>query len=152
MTNDLVQFVIAALAIVLGAAFEELLPKAMGVGFPVLLAAVPFMAFRRGLTAGVLFALAAGAMEEAISALPPMTCGSYFVLVALLAHLFRLPLTAAVVGAVCLQAWLAVWMVGLGGGVFVRILAAAPVGLVTAVAVGAALSWAWRKAAVDECG
>lgn len=151
MTSDLVQFVVAVLAIVLGAAFEELLPKAMGVGFPILLAAVAFMAFRRGLTAGVLFALAAGAMEEAISSLPPMTCGSYFVLTALLAHWLRLPLLTVVAGAVGLQVWLAVWTAGLGGGVFVRILVALPVGLAAAVAVGAALSWAWGKAAVDEC-
>ena len=151
MTDDFIQLIVAVLALVFGAAFEEMLPKAMGVGFPVLLAMVHFFAFRRGVAATVLFALAAGAVEDALCALPPMTSGSYFLLSAVLVHWSRLPRAAAALTYTGYQVWLAVWLVGLGGGVFVRMLVALPIGLLTAFAVDAAMAWTWRKAAVDEC-
>ena len=40
MKNDVLQLMFGVLALVLGAGCEELLPKALGVGFPILLMVV----------------------------------------------------------------------------------------------------------------
>ena len=152
MISDVIQFVVFLLILVPGVAAEEMLPKVLGVGFPILLTSVQFVSLRLPLPPSVLFAVAAGAAEDAVCSLPPMTSGSFFLLAALLARWSRLPWLTAVLVAAGYQAWLAVWMVGLGGGVFVRILVALPIGLVTALSVHAALSWTWRKAAIDERG
>jgi hypothetical protein len=50
------------------------------------------------------------------------------------------------------QIWLAVWLPGIGGGVFARVLLSCPVGFATAYAVDWTLTWFSRKAAVDERG
>ena len=47
MANDAVVLVSSLLVLVFGAGAEVLLPKALGVGFPVLLTAVQFSAVRR---------------------------------------------------------------------------------------------------------
>lgn len=152
MPSDVFQLIVAVLALVAGAASEELLPKLAGVGFPVLLTSVQFFAVRATLPLAVLFALAAGAAEDALSGLPPMTSASYFLVVAALVRWSETPRMATAVTYPCYQVWLSVWMAGLGGGVFMRILAAVPLGLATAVAVSLAMAWTWRKAAVDERG
>ena len=74
----------AVLALVLGAGCEELLPKFFGVGFPVLLMVVVFLSVRFGLLLAVMLAIAAGATEDALSALTPMTSVSFFLIVAVL--------------------------------------------------------------------
>lgn len=138
------------LVLVVGASLEELLPKTLGVGFPVLLAAVQFAAPRRSLLAVMLLAIAAGATEEAISSLEPMTCVSYFVLAALFVRRLGLPLAATAITYPCYQVWLFVWTAGMGGGIFNRVLLAFPIGLATAFAVGAVVDWVGRKAALNE--
>ena len=152
MIRDVVQIALSALVLVFGAAFEELLPKACGVGFPLLLASVPPMAMRCTRAEGLAFAAAAGAMEEALSTLPPMSGVSFFLAVAVLArHLGSLGALTALAYPVY-QIWLSVWFVGIGGGVFERLLLAFPIGFLTMLAVGAAVSGLCRKAAVDEQG
>lgn len=152
MRNDLLQIVLSVLVLVLGAAAEECLPKMLGIGFPVLLVAVQCVASRRPLSAAALFAVAAGAMEDGVSSLAPMTSVSYFLAVAILVRLAGIPRLATALTFPCYQVWLAIWTGGLEGGIFGRILLAIPVGLVTAPVVGAALAWAERKAAIDELG
>ena len=152
MLGDIVKFLSSVLVLFLGAALEELLPKVLGVGFPILLIAVQVLASRGGWAATVMFALAAGAMEDALSSLAPMTSISYFLIVASFARWSGLPRLAAAFTYPCYQVWLAVWTVGLGGGVFARILVAFPIGLMTAFAAGAALTALYRKAAIDEQG
>ena len=152
MINDLVRFALAALVIVSGAAAEDLLPKVFGVGFPVLLASVPFMAGRFGRLEGMAFAVAAGAMEEALSCLPPMAGVSFFLALALLVRQIGLVWSLAMLFYPVYQVWLAVWLAGIGGEVFGRILISIPVGALTALAVGAAVNALCRKAAVDEQG
>ena len=138
------------LVLVIGAALEELLPKTLGVGFPFLLTAVQFAAPRRSLLAVMLLAIAAGATEESISSLEPMMCVSYFVLAALVVRRLGLPLVATAITYPGFQVWLSVWTVGVGGGIFNRVLLALPIGLMTACAVGAIVDWVGRKAALDE--
>ena len=152
MANDVVTFAFAAVALVLGAGAETLLPKFLGVGFPVLLTTVQFMAARRTAVAAVIFALAAGAMEDALSALPAATSASFFLLLASLVRWSGMPRAATLLTYPAYQMWIYVWTDRAGGGVFSRVLLALPVGLATALAVGAVLIWAERKAAVDEQG
>ena len=152
MANDVGTFAFAAVALVLGAGAETLLPKFLGVGFPVLLTTVQFMAARRTAVAAVVFALAAGAMEDALSALPAATSASFFLLLASLVRWSGMPRAATLLTYPAYQVWIYVWTDRAGGGVFSRVLLALPVGLATALAVGAVLVWAERKAAVDEQG
>ena len=150
MISSLVQFVFALFALVLGAALEELLPEVLGVGVPVLMAAATFMAQRRSEVVALPFAVLAGAAEDALSALPPMTSVSYFLGVALLARFLGRSGALMAVVYPLYQIWLAVWLPGIGGGVFARVLLSCPVGFATAYAVDWALTWFSRKAAADE--
>jgi len=150
VTSSASRVVFSVLILVVGAALEELLPKFFGVGFPVLLTTVQFVAPRRGLRAVVLMALAAGAAEEALSSLEPMTCVVYFLAAALASRHFGFPLLMTLLTYPLLQVWLAVWTPGMGGGVFNRIVLSVPMGLVTAFGVGAVVDWLGRKAAIDE--
>ena len=152
MISSLVQFVFALFALVLGATLEELLPEVLGVGVPVLMAATAFMALRRPEIAALPFAVLAGAVEDTLSALPPMTSASYFLAVAFLARFFSRSGTLMAVVYPLYQVWLAVWLPGIGGGVFARVLLSCPVGFATAYAVDWALTWFSRKAAADERG
>ena len=152
MANDVVTFVFAAVALVFGAGAETLLPKFLGVGFPVLLTMVQFMAARRTAVVAVIFALAAGAVEDALSALPAATSASFFLLLASLVRWSGMPRAATLLTYPAYQMWIYVWTDRAGGGVFSRVLLALPVGLATALAVGAVMVWAEREAAVDEKG
>ena len=152
MRNSTLHLVYAVLALVLGAAAEELLPKPAGVGFPVLLAAVQFMAVRRVPVAMALFAIAAGAAEDAVSSLPLMTSVSYFLPVAVATRWAELPCGLMALSYPLYQFWLRLWGVGLADNVFDRLLVSVPVGLVTAFAVAAVLSWTERRVSLDAEG
>ena len=152
MANSFTVLVMIVLTLVLGAGAETLLPKFLGVGFPVLMSAVQFAAVRRSAVAATLFAIAAGAMEDALSALPAATSASFFLLLASLVRWSGMPRAATLLTYPAYQMWIYVWTDRAGGGVFSRVLLALPVGLATALAVGAVLAWAERKAAVDEQG
>ena len=138
------------LALVLGAGCEELLPKFFGVGFPILLTVVVFLSARFGLLMTVFLAMAAGALEDAVSSLTPMTSISFFLIVSVLVRRFGLPHLAAALVFPCYQLWLSVWMGGLN--VFTRILVAIPIGSLTALIVSAVFTHAIGKAAIDERG
>ena len=153
MRSDFIQLAVMALVIVFGGAAEELLPRFLGVGFPVLLAASQWFAARRGGAIQVLlFALAAGATEDALSSLPAMTGIGFFLLWAVAVRWACLPRGAMLLAYPIFQIWLYLWVAGLQGGIFNRLLLALPLGLVTELAAGAALAWLAGKAAVDEQG
>ena len=119
-----------------------------GVGFPILLMIVIFLSVRFGLLLTVFLAIAAGALEDAVSSLTPMTSVSAFLIVAVLVRRFGLPYLAAMLVFPCYQLWLSVWMGGLN--VFTRILVAIPLGSLTAVVVSVVLVRAIGKAAIHE--
>ena len=152
MANEIAQLTLSLLVLVLGAGFEESAPKFFGVGFPVLLCAVMFFASRRSVSRAVVFAIAAGAVEDAISGLPAMTSVSFFLIVALLARWSGFPRFMAVFAFCGYQMWLWAWVGGLHGGVFARMLVSLPIGAATAVAMYAVLMWVTGKAAIDEQG
>ena len=150
MIDRVVQFVLAVLVLVSGAALEDLLPRVFGVGVPVLLMSALFLAVRQSGPSALAFAVVAGAVEDALSSLPPMTSASYFLTLAFLVRRFGCAGFVPPLAYAGYQVWLAVWVVSIGGDVFKRILLACPVGLASAFAVGWALSWLYRKAAADE--
>jgi len=146
--NDVLQMVFALPVLVLGAGCEELLPKFCGIGFPILLTSVQFLPTRVGMPVAVLFAVAAGCFEDAISGLAPMTSVSYFLVVAVLARWTRLPRGLTLLTYPFYQLWLAVWIGGVN--VFTRILLAFPIGFLTAFVVVWILSGTMERAAIDE--
>ena len=150
MGNDFLQLGFSVLALVLGAGCEDLLPSVLGIGFPVLLVSAQVLAVRGTPTTAYAFAVAAGAAEDALSGLAPMTSVGFFLLAAILARRLGTCCRLTSLTYPCYQLWLAVWTGGLN--VFSRILLAFPVGLLTAAAVGLVLSWAIRWGAIDERG
>ena len=152
MANSFTVLVVLALSLVIGAGAETVLPKFLGVGFPVLMCAVQFVAVRRSAAAATLFALAAGAMEDALSALPMATSASFFIALAAFSRWSGMAGAAAVFAYPAYRLWLFVWTGGHGGGIFTHILVAVPMGVVTACAVGLVLGWMEGKAALDEEG
>lgn len=150
--NNVPDLVFAVLVLVLCACAEELLPKFLSVGFPVLFAASHHFAARRPALFTVLFAIAAGAMEDAISSLPAMTSVSSFLLTALFVRWVGFSRVTTALTFACYQVWLSVWQSALGGGVFTRLLVSVPIGLMTALSVEWVLTSLERKAAVNEQG
>ena len=150
MIGRAVQFVLSVLVLVSGAALEEMLPRVFGVGVPVLLATVLFLSVRPVGSSALAVAVVAGAMEDALSALPPMTSVSYFLAAALLLRRFGSAWFVPAVAYAGYQVWLSVWVSSIGGDVFKRVLLACPVALVTAFVVDAAWTWLYGKAAADE--
>ena len=150
--------VFAIMALVICAAAEELLPKIASIGFPFLLCATLWFAnsYRAGRTettpaeqqkrAGgarvdvILFAIAAGAMEETLSLLPAGTAATYFALTSAVCGNVDIPLpfpaTAALAWGV-FQLWLWIWLGGaMSGAVYLRFAAALPMAAATAAATG----------------
>lgn len=150
--SETVRLIFAVVTLILGAALEELLPKMLGVGFPVLLASTVYFAPRRAISLPVLFALAAGGAEDALSALPFFTSASYFLFAAAVIHLTELPYVLAPFVFPVYQLWLCLWATDLSGSVFTRVLMAFPVGMLTMAAVAFVLERSGRKAAIDEEG
>lgn len=150
MKNNAVRLVLAVATLVLGAACEELLPKALEVGFPILLGAVVYFAVRFPVSTAILVALGAGASEDAISGLPFFTSVSFFLFVGASARLTQLPYLVAPLAFPLYQVWLCLWMPDLNGSVFTRILVSFPVGVLTFAVVALVLNHFERKAAVNE--
>ena len=150
MLNKRIQLAIAVLVLVFAAAGEELLPPVFGVGVPLLLAGTVATARRRPVTTAVFFAVAAGAFEDAISSLPPLTSVGFFLFAALAAGSRLTPATALFAAYPLYQLWLCVWIADTGSAASVRRNTPPPVGAATFVAVGALLFLVDRKAGVDE--
>jgi len=147
-------FLFYLIVLVSGGALEEMLPKVLGVGVPVLLGWTLFAAVHRNAPTVVVLAMAAGAFEDALSDLPLLTSASFFVVVALAANrvcgahgggqgLTALP--ALMVAYPLYRAWL--WLVAGGGGLGQTILPAVLMALVASVIV-AFFAWCERKAAI----
>ena len=62
----------------------------------------------------------------------------------------RLPSVCMAVVYPLFQLWLWLWVSGLSGGIFGRVLVSFPVGLMTAFATSVVLVWLDRKGAVGE--
>ncbi len=151
MKKDLIQLVIAFFTLALGGALEDLTPKMMGVGIPVLLSATVYFALNRPPLSGMLFAVAAGAAEDALADLPFVLSVSFFTAVAGLLRGFKLSAAVAAPAFCCFQVWLWIWLGdSLNGNIFSRLFASFPLGVATLAAVYGLLRWLDRKAAVHD--
>lgn len=150
MKNDAVKIVFALVTLVSGAALEEILPKAAGVGFPVLLSAVIYMAVNRNVFEVLAFAVCAGFAEEAISALPPGTSVGYFAAAAFFSRFVNSKWTAAVLAYPICQLWLWLWIPTLGHDILLRVFTAAPLGIATMSAVFCVMRSVEKAGAVNE--
>lgn len=150
MRNEFLQLIFAFLALMIGGVAEETLPKFLGVGFPVLLALTHLVSSRS--SAAVLFAIAAGAMEDALCSLPLMTSVSYFMVVMVLVRRSELPLSAIAATYPGYQLWLLLWTSLPGGGVFWRMLLALPIGLLTMFVTAVLFTWLERRSAINGQG
>lgn len=151
MKRDLIQFVLAFFALAFGGAAEDLLPKMVGVGFPVLLSAAAYYAVSRPPLSGLLFAAAAGAAEDSLCGLSFAPSIAFFLVTAGLLRGFKLPLFCAAPAFACYQLWLWIWFGNaLNGSVFARFFTAVPVGALTLAAVCGLLMFIDGRAAVHE--
>lgn len=150
MGAEWARFAIAVLGLALGGALEELLPKAGGAGFPLLLATAVVVAARRPVAESALFAVAAGAVEDALSSLPAGTSVSYFLAMAAVSRFAAVPRATAALAFALYQLWLALWVRLDGAELCGRVLLALPLGFAAALAAGAALRFLERRAALDE--
>ena len=150
MKNAAVHFAIALTALVACGAAEELAPKWGGTGFPALLASAAYFASKRRAAPALLYALAAGAAEDALSSLPAATSASVFAAAALCVRASRVnPILWFPLWCV-FQGWLWIWLGGAAGNVFTRMLAAIPLSLATFAATAYALAWLDGKAGANE--
>lgn len=149
MKNEIVQFAFAAIVLVFGGAAEELLPKVLGVGFPVLLSAALVMSARRSALEALLFTIAAGALEDALSGLPAVTSIGFFALAAVVCRIPWAAVPGLVLAFPLYQGWLWLWMPAFNGSIFNRLLLAFPFGALTALVTGMAMVWLERKAVLD---
>jgi hypothetical protein len=148
--NNVLQLVFSLLVLCVGGAAEELLPKFFCVGFPVLLSAVIAISSKQALVGAVLFAIAAGGVEDSLSSLPLMTSVSYFVIVALVVRRIELSYVAFLVSYPAYQVWIAAWTGSLGASVFLRFLIAIPIGVATVALTSWLVGIAERRAAIGE--
>ncbi len=150
MRSEFALLAFAMAALVFGGAFEELLPKPFGVGFPILLCASIWFARRARPTAAFVFVLAAGTVEDALAGLPFVMSASYFVLAAFVVRFLWVPGVFAPLFYLGYQFWLWLWVVDLQGSLFMRALLALPVGAGTALGVTWLLDAVQREGGLDE--
>lgn len=150
MKDELVQFVFVVLAIVISAAAEELLPPFFGMGLPLLLALVIAVAPRLNVLPLVMTSVGAGAFEDALSALPPMTAVCFFVIAALLARREGLPRTILVVMFPMFELWSGICILGPMGDLFARALISLPLGCAALALQLLAVNRLSRKAGINE--
>jgi len=150
VANKGIEFALGLLVLVVGGALEELLFKPCGVGFPILVGFTLVVALRRSAPVAFLFAIAAGAVEDALSSLPPMTGVSFCTLAVLAVRTLQPPLSVLTLAGVAYQLWLFVWVTNLQGSVFLRFLVALPVGALTLYAVWGAVFALERATGVNE--
>ena len=149
MKNSLAILVFALLALAFGAAAEELCPKLLGVGLPMLLSEVQFVAARRPLMTALLFAVAAGALEDSLSLLPMATSASFFLAAVVAVKGSGHPRALMAVTYPLYQLWLWLWVNDLGNGVFARLVVALPVGVAVGWMASRLLGWGERRVGID---
>lgn len=150
--NSLVRFVFTIVTLVVGLAVEEMLPKVLNVGFPILLACVFFFSSRRALALSVFLAICAGAAEDSISSLPFFTSVSYFLLFLLAVRLTKMPYVLGPFLYPAYQVWLNIWASDLSGNIFTRFFLSIPIGVLTLAAVYFLLDRGMRRVGFDEEG
>ena len=123
------------------------MPPIGSLGVPMLLSLAVFFAVETRTPVWIMAAVAAGAFEEAVCALPPGSAMVFFAAIAVAIRFFREPVVWIAVAYPSYQIWLA--LVADGMGAPWRILLSVPVGTVFLAVALAVLPWLWRKAGAD---
>lgn len=130
--------VFAVLALIVCGAAEELLPKIASTGFPFLLCAALWNAVSCKKADGIVFAIAAGAAEDALCLLPTPTAATYFPLAAVVCMRMDVSLPFPAIAAAAwgtFQLWLWIWLGDImGGAVHLRFAVALPMATAAAIA------------------
>ena len=142
--NEVVEFALCLVTLVLAASAEVLLPSCRGAGLPWLLAAVLALAPRMTLPVALTAALAAGALEDALSMLPPLTATGFFALAALGARLDYLPRPLLLAAFPVFTFWTGLCSSAPVGDLFARTLLAVPLGAIAGAAAYLLGGWAVR--------
>ena len=150
MKEEIVQFLFLVFSVVLAAALEELLPSCCGAGLPLTLAVVMSVAPRLNVLPGVMSAIGAGAFEDALSALPPLTSVSFFMIAALLSRKEYFPRTSLVVLFPAYALWTGMCAAGPFGDVFLRVAVSLPLGALAFLLVNPMLNFIGGKAGLDD--
>jgi len=150
MKREIIILTASVLTLVFGCALEELLPKFAGVGFPVLLMSSIYLASKRNMAASLMFAVAAGAAEDSLCALPFATSAAFFAVSAVFVQFTELKWSTFACAFPAYQLWLGMCIESQNGSIFGRFLTSIPVGLVTAGFVWCILGWVELKGAMDE--
>ena len=110
----------------------------------------PIIASRVNVLPGVMSAVAAGAFEDALSSLPPMSSICFFTIAALVSRkaYFPRPFLLAVFPAYAV--WTSMCKAGPIGDALVSLMLSLPLGAVAFVIVLLVLTWAGGKAGFDE--
>jgi hypothetical protein len=133
MKSDFAMLVFSILSLVLCAAMEDMLPKIMGLGIPLLLS-VALVFSDRALASwsqSIFCAIAAGSMEDAISALPVATSASFFAIAVFSRRKFHIPFQFCAAVYPLYFCWLWMWGLVGGGENLLRALVSAPIGILT---------------------
>lgn len=117
MKSDLAVFFFSFFTLVFCAAAEDLSPRLFGVAPPVVMAAsIVFSPRTRSSWAqAMLFAAAAGAIEDALCSLPPATSASFFSLCTFIVRRFHVPMAFVPVAFPLYLVWLRLWGLVPGG-------------------------------------
>ena len=143
MKQDAAMFVFSVLSLVVCAAVEDLSPKFLDLGLPFVMAAAIVFSDRNlfSWTHTIVFAAAAGAIEDALCGFPPATSASFFAAAAFAVRKLSLsPLVSSLAFPLYLV-WLWTWGLVSGGGNYLRFVFFAPFGLVATFVVSR-LVWA----------
>lgn len=150
MKSEFTRLLLGLLVLIAGGSAEDLLPKVFGAGLPLLLALAVMVATRWTALETVLFAVTAGALEDALSGLPPAMSVSFFLAAAVLSRQAVMPRSVTVLSYAAYQLWLSLWLSLPVSVLFSRMLLAVPLGLLAMAAAELSLRYLERKAAVDE--
>ncbi|MBO5642877.1 MAG: hypothetical protein J6S51_02585 [Kiritimatiellae bacterium] len=150
MKSDFTVFFFSFFTLTAAAALEDLLPRFCGVVPPLVMASSIIFSSRKFFSWSVtlLFAAAAGAIEDSLCAFPPATSASFFVLASFVVRRLRLSMTLATLAFPLYIVWLWMWAlvpssVGLIGFFVFSIL-----GFVTNFALEKIIGFAAKKAGV----
>lgn len=111
MKSDLTVFFFSFFTLTAVAALEDVLPRFCGVVPPLVMASSIIFSSRRFFSWSVtlLFAAAAGAIEDALCAFPPATSASFFVFASFVVRRLRLSMPLATLSFPLYIVWLWMW-------------------------------------------
>ena len=148
MKRDIATFAFSVLFLVGCAAAEDLSPKILGLGLPFVMASALVFSDRRlsSWTHTMVFAAAAGAIEDSLCGFPPAASASFFAAAAFAVRKFSLSMPVSSLAFPLYLAWLWTWGLVSGGGNYLRFVLVAPFGLVATAVVAFLAGACARKA------